>query len=375
MNQPKTRKTTKRHYVKKPDKKQPKSQLRFVVLVVLALLILMGLFIGYMTIFAKTSQPSQILDVQKGDTYHGILVQQKWQSSPFASNAITKLYLKMYANKELHVGKYQIPTNASLKQVVDILNAGVLVTTIKVQIIEGKTIKDLYHTLKNTDGVTLELLAPKTADYTWQDVAADNKAVAEALQIDKSKGGQGNLEGWFAPNTYLFDYGTSDRQILKRLYSEQKKLLQAEWDDKDANLPYQSPYEALIMASIIEKETSIDDERQKVAAVFINRLRQGMRLQTDPTIIYGLFDRYDGKIYRSNISEKTAYNTYQINGLPPTPIALPSAASIRAAMHPADTDVVYFVATGKGGHTFSRTLDEHNQAVAKYRATLKDNAK
>lgn len=125
------------------------------------------------------------------------------------------------------------------------------------------------------------------------------------------------------------------------------------------------------MASIIEKETGLAEERHKVAAVFINRMRKNMRLQTDPTIIYGLFDRYDGKIYRSNINEKTDYNTYQIDGLPPTPIALPSKAAIEAAMHPEDTDVIFFVATGNGGHKFSRTLDEHNKAVAEYRAVMK----
>ncbi|MDO4441117.1 MAG: endolytic transglycosylase MltG [Moraxella sp.] len=362
-------KTTKKTTPKRPAQRRqiakPKKG-KWLPLIVLLLLALWAA-IMYASIFAKTDRQAQTLDVKKGDTYYSLLADDKWQTSPLASSTAAKLYLKLAARTPLQEGTYQIPAKASLKQVLSILTQGAKVQMVKVQIIEGKTVKDLYHTLKNTDGITLEILTPKADGYSWADVHRDNEAVSQALGITTVNG---NLEGWFAPNTYLFDQGTTDRQILQKLYDDQQKTLSAAWENRQQNLPYKNSYEALIMASIIEKETGLADERHKVAAVFINRLRKDMRLQTDPTIIYGLFDRYDGKIYRSNIQEKTDYNTYQIDGLPPTPIALPSKAAIEAAMNPEATDVLFFVATGKGGHKFSRTLDEHNRAVAEYRAVM-----
>lgn len=349
--------------------KSAKSSLMWGVLAIMMALLLCASMI-YTTAFAKTDRPAQTLNVDKGDTYHGLLVKDNWQKHPLSSSFVTKLYLKFHAKGNLEAGVYRIPANASLADVVKILNQGAEVAMVKVQIIEGKTIKDLYHTLKTTKGIKLELLTPLLSDadgYSWADVARDNASVMKALGIDSPNS---NLEGQFAPNTYFFNQGTSDRAILKKLHSDQMAILDKAWAGRDKDLPYNSPYEALIMASIIEKETGIKSERGDVSAVFVNRLRQGMRLQTDPTIIYGLFDRYDGKIYRSNIDERTDYNTYQINGLPPTPIALPSTEAIEATMHPSNVPYIYFVATGKGGHKFSVTLDEHNKAVAEYRAVM-----
>lgn len=368
---PNSKKTTKKTTVRPNQRRNntpKKSAVSKLIWFGILAAVLLWCVIVYSTIFAKTDRQAQTLEVKKGDTYHSLLVKDKWQTSALASSSATKLYLKVHARTPLQEGIYQIPANASLKQVVDILSQGAEVRMIKVQIIEGKTVKDLYNTLKNTDGVTLEVLTPRADGYSWADVSRDNEAVSKALGITTING---NLEGQFAPNTYTFDHGTTDKKILKKLYDEQQKILANAWDNRTPNLPYNNSYEALIMASIVEKETGLAEERHKVAAVFVNRMRKNMRLQTDPTIIYGLFDRYDGKIYRSNINEKTDYNTYQIDGLPPTPIALPSKAAIEAAMHPEDTDVVYFVATGNGGHKFSRTLDEHNKAVAEYRAVMK----
>lgn len=335
----------------------------FIVIITL----IMGFAVIYLSIFAPTNRPAHTLSVNKGDTYHSLLVDKSWYDSPFNSSLATRLYLKIHAKGALHQGAYLIPANASLKDVVDILDKGAKASMIKIQIIEGKTIKDLYQTLKSTNGITLELLTPKSDGYSWADVERDNKAVADALGIQTPNG---NLEGYFAPDTYLFAQGATDKVILKRLYDTQTATLQKAWESRAENLPYKTPYEALIMASIIEKETGIQSERNDVSAVFVNRLRQGMKLQTDPTIIYGLFDRYDGKIYKSNIAEKTAYNTYQIDGLPPTPIALPSSEAIKATMHPSNVPYIYFVATGNGGHKFSVTLDEHNKAVTEYRAII-----
>lgn len=354
--------------IKRPAKKQPKRSGMKWLIVAVCVLAMIGLLSAYQSIFASTNKEAQSISVGKGDTYHGLLVNKLWSDAPLASALMTKIYLAMTANKPLQAGEYQIPAGASLAQTVQILSQGAKVEEISIRIIEGKTTKDLYHIIKNTEGVVLQTLTPPADGYAWTDVARDNEAVAKALNISTPNG---NLEGWFAPNTYRFNKGVTDTAILQRLYQEQQKTLEAAWAKRDANLPYKTPYEALIMASIIEKETGVVSERELVSAVFVNRLRKGMRLQTDPTIIYGLFDRYDGKIYKSNIAERTDYNTYQIDGLPPTPIALPSAKSIETVMHPANSDVLFFVATGNGGHTFTRTNAEHEAAVAKYRAVMK----
>lgn len=330
--------------------------------------LMIALLVGmtYLTLFAKSKADAQTLVVKQGDTYQSALVHLVPKQS-LPARLITKVYLRFATDKPLQTGVYRIPAKASLSQSVHLLQQGNKVSMMVIRVIEGKTIKDLYAMLKANDGVVLELLSPKTPSYTWQDVQADNQKVAQALNVNAHNN---HMEGWFAPDTYYFDRGTSDQKILQTLYARQTKLLDDAWQRRDQNLPYANPYELLIMASIIEKETGVADERRQVSSVFVNRLNQGMKLQTDPTIIYGLFDRYDGKIYRSNIDEKNKYNTYQMMGLPITPIALPSAASILAAAQPDSTPYLYFVATGTGGHTFSTNLDEHNKAVAKYRAVI-----
>jgi UPF0755 protein len=175
----------------------------------------------------------------------------------------------------------------------------------------------------------------------------------------------GHPEGWFLPETYLFTRGDSDRDILIRAHAAMTNALEDAWDVRAESLPIESPYELLILASIIEKETSLDSERRQIAGVFIRRLQKGMRLQTDPTVIYGLGDTYDGDIRRRDLQTDTPYNTYTRHGLPPTPIALPGKASLAAAANPAPGEALYFVANGLGGHTFSETLEAHQQAVKK----------
>jgi UPF0755 protein len=173
-------------------------------------------------------------------------------------------------------------------------------------------------------------------------------------------------EGLFSPETYLYDPGSSDLDIWRQAYRSQLAVLQQAWDARDPTLPYKSPYEALIMASIVEKETGQASERPLVAGVFVNRLRRGMLLQTDPTVIYGLGERFDGNLRKRDILTDGPYNSYTRPGLPPTPIALPGRASIEAALRPATTDALYFVARGDGSSHFSRSLEEHNRAVDKY---------
>lgn len=173
-------------------------------------------------------------------------------------------------------------------------------------------------------------------------------------------------EGLFFPDTYLFAKGASDLQVYKQAYALLQKRLNDAWAGRDADLPYQTPYEALIMASIVEKETGQKAERDLIAGVFINRLQRGMPLQTDPSVIYGMGELYNGNIRKRDLETDTPYNTYTRKGLPPTPIALPGAAAIAAALHPAKTEALYFVSRGDGSSHFSNNLGEHNSAVNKY---------
>jgi UPF0755 protein len=173
-------------------------------------------------------------------------------------------------------------------------------------------------------------------------------------------------EGLFFPDTYLFGKGASDLAVLRRSYRAMARHLKEEWEARDPTVPYHSPYEALIMASIIEKETGQAGERDMIGGVLVNRLRIGMRLQVDPTIIYGLGAAFDGNLKRSHLAEDSPYNTYTRAGLPPTPIAMPGLASLRAAVRPGKTDAMYYVSRKDGSSHFSRTLEEHNRAVARY---------
>ncbi len=198
--------------------------------------------------------------------------------------------------------------------------------------------------------------------------ADDPAAVVAALGADED-----HIEGLFFPSTYRFARGSSDLDILRQAYALMRSELAAAWRERREPLPFDTPYEALILASIIEKETGRADEREQIAGVFVRRLERGMRLQTDPTVIYGIGPDFDGDIRRRDLTRDTPYNTYTRSGLPPTPIALSGRESMRAAVTPADGDTLFFVATGEpdGSHYFSRTLDEHEAAVQRYLARLR----
>ncbi|WP_394209899.1 endolytic transglycosylase MltG [Psychrobacter piscatorii] len=341
------------------------------VLLVLGLIAAFFLVMVYQTLFGRIEQPQQMVTIEQGQTYYGLLPQ--WQNQiPLFSASVAKLYIKSQVDAPLHAGIYQLPENPTMAEALQVLEQGAKAAMVKVQIIEGKTSKDLYQALRDNNNIEKEVL---TAD-------SDNASIAQALDLagilpDSVTNSSDpivnhNLEGWFAPDTYYYGEGTSDKKVLTDLYKRQQKALTDAWENRAPDLPYNSPYEALVMASIIEKETSVPEERPLVSAVFRNRLVKNMRMQTDPTIIYGMGSRYDGNIRRKDIDEKTSYNTYQIDGLPPTPIALPSAASIEATLHPADSDALYFVATGNGGHKFTNSLAEHNQAVKDYLSVMRE---
>jgi UPF0755 protein len=197
----------------------------------------------------------------------------------------------------------------------------------------------------------------------------DTAGLSERELLNRLAVQEENAEGLFFPDTYYFSNGMSDLSVLKRAYQIMGQRLADAWLERGPDLPYSTPYEALIMASIIEKETGRSGERPMIATVFINRLRIGMRLQTDPTVIYGLGETFGGNLQKRDLTTDNAYNTYTRAGLPPGPIAMPGWASIHAALHPAASSALYFVSRGDGTHQFSRNLEEHNQAVARYQKT------
>lgn len=218
--------------------------------------------------------------------------------------------------------------------------------------------------LRFVEGWTLRQVrqALDASDHLRHDSSEmDEEALRAAIGATEPR-----LEGLLFPDTYLFAKGSSDIAVLRRAYHAMQRHLAAEWQARNANLPYQTPYEALIMASIIEKETGQAVERDLIAGALVNRLRIGMRLQTDPTVIYGLGESFDGNLKKIHLLTDGPYNTYTRAGLPPTPIAIPGLASLRAALQPAKTDALYYVARGDGSSQFSRTLEDHNRAVNKY---------
>ena len=194
----------------------------------------------------------------------------------------------------------------------------------------------------------------------------ETRGLTEAEIIDRLGLQAARLDGWLFSDTYLFDKQSSDLELLARALRSMQGKVASEWTGRAEGLPYKTPHDALVMASIVEKETGREADRTLVAAVFVNRLRKGMLLQTDPTVIYGLGDAFDGNLRKRDLQTDTPYNTYKRPGLPPTPIAMPGLASLRAALHPAASEALYFVARGDGSSEFSRTLDEHNRAVNKF---------
>ncbi len=198
--------------------------------------------------------------------------------------------------------------------------------------------------------------------------ALSMESLRAQLQLDYP-----NAEGWLFPDTYHYSRDASPWELIRQSYQRMQSALDAEWEGRAPGLPYNSPYEALIMASIIEKETGAPEERAEIAGVFVRRLQKGMRLQTDPTVIYGLGEEYQGNIRRKHLRQPTPYNTYVIKGLPPTPIALPGREAIHAALHPAEGETLFFVAKGDGTHQFSVTLQEHEAAVRAYQLKRAEN--
>jgi UPF0755 protein len=251
-------------------------------------------------------------------------------------------------DRTIKAGNYELIAGTTLAGLLDKLTQGD-VTQTAFTIVEGWSVRDLRAALKNHPGI--------------DPIAAD---LPDADLMKKIGAAESEPEGMFFPDTYYFVNGTTDASLLARAYRTMQQRLASAWSARDPELPLTTPYEALTLASIVEKETGRPADRPLVAAVFINRLRQGMRLQTDPAVIYGMGDQFSGNLKRRDLDADHPFNTYTRDGLPPTPIALPSQASIDAVLHPPPTTFLYFVARGDGSSEFSTNLADHNRAVAKY---------
>jgi UPF0755 protein len=263
-------------------------------------------------------------------------------------------YVKLKRQEaELQAGKYQFTGPLTPSEILQIVVSGEVLQA-QITLVEGWRFQDLMQAVREHSEIEQTL-----QDKTPQQIM---HAIGAAEQ---------HYEGMFYPETYHFPSGTQDVAVYKRAYQAMQNHLGREWAQRQENLPYANAYQALIAASLVEKETAIDAERPMVAGVLVRRLQKGMLLQFDPTVIYGLQEDYDGQLLRKHLSIPNPYNTYLSPGLPPTPIAMPSLLSIRAALNPDDSDNLYFVATGDGGHIFSKTLDEHNKAVRDYRRKSK----
>lgn len=273
------------------------------------------------------------------------LVAQGVIREPWGLIILAKVFKK---ESYLQAGSYTLNKNVSLYQLLRSLNNG-KPTQGSITFIEGRTFLQMREKLTSNDAVKQTLQASAEQDIMRLVGSPYLKA-----------------EGLFFPDTFYFNRGTADIVLLKKSYDVMQLRLNNAWLTRDDNLPYKNSYEALIMASIIEKETGKASERSMIAGVFMNRLRIGMRLQTDPTVIYGMGATYDGNIRKKDLLKDTPYNTYTRAGLPPTPIAMPGLASIEAALHPEKTKALYFVGKGDGSHVFSNNLVDHNRAVVRY---------
>ena len=249
------------------------------------------------------------------------------------------------SSHSIKAGEYTIRGNLSPIQLLNKLIKGDTIQ-FSLTVIEGWTFNQLWDAVLSHEKI--------------KQTATSKEELLEELNITQ------HPEGWFYPDTYHFPANTTNVEFFKRANEYMKIVLDEEWSGRTEDTPLKSAEEALILASIVEKETSVEEERNLVAAVFVTRLKRDMRLQTDPTVIYGMGDSYNGNIRRQDLKTDTPYNTYVHKGLPPTPIALPSRASIAAVLHPADTEAVFFVSKGDGTHHFSETYEEHREAVVKY---------
>jgi UPF0755 protein len=325
------------------------------------LLLLEGavLLAGLLVAFAAWQQHSALqqllrldaeyfVEVPAGATPGGVL--NRLEAEGVLDNAFwLRLYWRFNLREQaLHSGEYRIVPGSTALDLLSLWRRGEVVQY-SLTLVEGWNFRQLRTALQRETRLDQQL------------AELSDEQLMERLGLPGL-----NPEGRFFPDTYRFVRGMSDLDLLRQAHARLEQVLAEEWATRAEGLPYKEPYEALIMASMIEKETGVPEERGEIAGVFIRRLRIGMRLQTDPTVIYGMGERYNGRITRADLREPTPYNTYTIDGMPPTPIALVGREAINAALNPVDGSSLYFVAKGDGSHVFSDTLEQHNRAVREY---------
>lgn len=324
-------------------------RIKFILFVLLLIAATLGGGVAYYATLPLTlpAQPFEF-SLKQGASLRSAAKQL--QQSGLIQNDLAFIWLARTLGKttQIKAGNYELESAVTALGLLDMLTRG-QVSQGEIGIIEGWTFNEFRAEIKNNPNLR-----------------HDSARLSEAEIMQRISAPEAHAEGLFFPDTYYFAKGSSDLVIYKRAYQTMQKHLQDSWQERASDLPLESPYQALTLASIVEKETGQARDRNMIAGVFINRLRKGMRLQTDPSVIYGIGEKFDGNLRKRDLLKDTPYNTYTRYGLTPTPIALPGLASLQAALHPASTDALYFVARGDGSSEFTATLEKHNRAVNKF---------
>ena len=335
---------------------------KFFIFLLILLLILGGVgFWGYQKLTSFVHTPvnvtqDQLLTIERGTTGSKLVALLEQENILEHADLLPWLLKLQPQLNKVKAGTYSLTGVKTLQDLLDMINSG-KEAQFSVKFIEGKTFKEWRKNLENAPHLKQTLQGKTDKEImALLDIPAVAKAVYE----------WNNMDGWLYPDTYNYTPNSTDLELLKRSTTRLQKALDKAWSERDENLPLADPYQMLILASIVEKETGVAAERPQVASVFINRLKANMKLQTDPTVIYGMGESYTGNIRKKDLETITPYNTYMIEGLPPTPIAMVSESALQAVAHPAKTDFYYFVADRSGGHKFTRNLNEHNKAVQEY---------
>jgi UPF0755 protein len=326
------------------------------VLLLILVLAVAGMAVWFWRDFSRfgttplhVSASGESIDIERGTSFKDIVHQLRGQGLSTSAPLYWRLLAeRMHVSGRLHAGEYALVPGLTPEQLLNNMAQGKVMHR-DVTIVDGWTFRDVLQALAKADKLKHDA------------VGLDDATIMQKIGAPGDK-----PEGQFLPETYAYVKGDSDLDVLRRAHDAMNKTLAALWAQRDPNLPLTKPYDALILASIVEKETARADERNKIAGVFVRRLQKNMLLQTDPTVIYGMGTSYAGAIHKSDLTTDTPYNTYTRLGLPPTPIAMPGKPAIEAALHPAQGDELYFVARGDGTHVFAATLQEQNRNVACY---------